>query len=444
MSIAVHSKNLQIFNAEQFLESVSEPADTKLYLTFGRSEPWPNDAAPTQANSSISTANEVWSNMIGGKRITGNDMQHVIIRHDWQSGENYSAYDHCSCSLILFDANTQFYVMTSDYGVYKCLANNNGGISTIMPTRLDTSGVINESDGYIWKYMYTVSPSEQLKFTTSSYIPVKTLTADDSSLQWDVQQNAISGGIEVIKVINGGTNYTSNDNISISVSGDGVGANAFAQINSISNTISTIYVDNPGTGYTSANVTISTTGAGSNASFRAIISPPNGHGSDPISELGGSFIMLNPRLQGEESGILLTDHEYRQISIMRDPISFGSSSISSNTVFSQVTKCVVSGVSADYIKNELVYQGTNFETSSFKGRVVEWDSANGTIMLSNVVGIPSSDILIGINSGATRFINSVTNPDMKPYSGKLLYIDNISSVERSTDQTEDFKIVLKF
>jgi hypothetical protein len=104
----------------------------------------------------------------------------------------------------------------------------------------------------------------------------------------------------------------------------------------------------------------------------------------------------------------------------------------------------VSGASADYVTNETVYQGTNIATATFKARVVEWDSANGTVMLSNVVGTPTSDILIGINSGATRFINSVTNPDMKAYSGKLLYIDNISSIERSTDQTEDFKIVLKF
>lgn len=444
MAIAVHSKNLQIFNAEQFVESVSEPANTKIYLTFGRSEAWANDAAPLQANASVSSANEVWANMIGGKRITGNDIRHVIPRYDWTLNGNYPAYDHCTCAVDPATANAPFYVLTSDYNVYKCLANNHGGVSSIMPTRLDTSGVISESDGYIWKYMYTVSPAEQLKFTTASYIPVKTLTADDNSLQWTVQENAIHGGIEVVRVINAGTGYTSNSNISIKISGDGVGANAFAQINSISNTISTIYVDNPGTGYTYANVTITTTGAGSNASFRAIIPPPEGHGSDPISELGGSFLMLNPRIQADESGVLLTNHEYRQISIMRDPSFYGTSTISSNTVFSQVTRCVVSGASADYVANEAVYQGTNIDTATFKARVVEWDSANGTIMLSNVVGTPSSDILIGINSGATRFVNSVTNPDMKAYSGKLLYIDNISSIERSTDQTEDFKIVLKF
>jgi hypothetical protein len=52
--------------------------------------------------------------------------------------------------------------------------------------------------------------------------------------------------------------------------------------------------------------------------------------------------------------------------------------------------------------------------------------------------------LIGANTGAARFVDSVTNPTLKRYSGNLLYIDNIKPIQRAVDQTEDFKIILKF
>ena len=52
----------------------------------------------------------------------------------------------------------------------------------------------------------------------------------------------------------------------------------------------------------------------------------------------------------------------------------------------------------------------------------------------------------GANSGATATIvaNGVANADMKAYSGDILYIENRTSVTRSTNQIEDFKIVLEF
>jgi len=53
-------------------------------------------------------------------------------------------------------------------------------------------------------------------------------------------------------------------------------------------------------------------------------------------------------------------------------------------------------------------------------------------------------LIIGQTSAATRYVGSVTDPDCKPYSGYLLYKDNITAIERAEDQNEDFKIVLSF
>lgn len=441
--VSVHSKNLQVFNASQFRESVSEESNTHIYFTFGKTVPWANDAAPSQANSSVTAENEVWQNMIGAKLLTGNDIRHVVPRYDWESGDIYHAYDHCTCSLNLFN-NLNFYVVTTDWNVYKCLSNNRSSPSTTMPSSLATNDTIHTPDGYIWKYMYTVSPGEQLKYTTASYIPVKTLTTDDNSLQWDVQQAATPGGIDIIGVTNGGSNYTSNDTISITITGDGVGANAFAQINAVSNTVDTIFVDNPGLGYTYATATVTDSESGAGAVLRPIIGPAAGHGADPTLELGASLLLINPRLSSDENGIITTKSDYRQIALIKDPTFYGTTNVASNTVITQLLVLSLNGTSTDYSQDEVVYQGPDVNSYSFKGIVVEWDSANSLIKLSNTEGVPTSDVLAGVNSGASRFVTSINYPDLKPYSGRLLYIDNIEPIDRAEDQTEDFKIILKF
>ena len=79
-----------------------------------------------------------------------------------------------------------------------------------------------------------------------------------------------------------------------------------------------------------------------------------------------------------------------------------------------------------------------------KGIIAQWDSGNNIMKLTNVEGTPSAELLIGSQSTGARFLDSVTAPDLRPYSGKLLYINNIKPIERSSDQTESFKIILKF
>ena len=83
-------------------------------------------------------------------------------------------------------------------------------------------------------------------------------------------------------------------------------------------------------------------------------------------------------------------------------------------------------------------------SSYFKGHVVEWDSGNNIIKLSNTDGIPTKDLLIGANTTAARFVASITNPTLQPRTGNLLYTDNMTAIQRADDQAEDYKIVLKF
>jgi len=441
---SVYSKNLEVFTAKQFRESLSRDGGANVYLTFGRPAPWTNETAPPQANTSVAAVDEIWKNMIGGKRILSNDVRHGLKRHNWTANTVYIAYDHMANSLDLKNANSAFYVLTDEFNVYKCLSNNYGKVSTYKPTSTNPSGHFQTADKYIWKYMFTLTGEEQERFLTADYMPVKTLLTDDNSLQWQVQDNALDGALHHIQVLTNGTGYTSN-NISVIINGDGRFANAYAT-RSLSNTnVANVTIDNKGSGYTYADISFkSTHGAGATA--RAIISPPNGHGSDPLIELGGSYLIINVKIDGSEGGVITTENDFRQISIIQDPRNYYDDRTLSNAAFSQITKITLaqSSTGSGYVEDEIAYQGTSLANATFRGTVAGWDSGNSIVSLTNTEGNPTSQLLIGNTSTAARYVSSVSYPDAKRYTGHLLYTDNITTIARAEDQSEDFKIVLSF
>jgi hypothetical protein len=440
---SVHSKNLEILNAKTFVESVSETGEANLYMTFGKSVAWPAEQSPPVPDTSVVSYTDVWRNLIGGKKIKGSDLTLCVPRFDWVSGTVYSEYDDRVDSKTLKNPTNKFYVVTDDFNVYKCLYNNNGVASTVKPTLTPIYEPFQTADKYIWKYMYSISTQDQLKFTSTEFIPIKTLNIEDGSTQWRVQNNAVAGAVHVCKVDVVGSGYSSN-NIYVQIVGDGSGANAFAVRNATTNTISEIIVDNEGSGYTRANVFI-VSGSGSGAVARAVISPTGGHGSDAVTELGGSYVMVSVQFNDTESGKFSVANDFRQVAIIQDPYKRGTKSIFGNLTFSQTTTVAVSGTSVNYQKDEFVYQGNSFSRSTYRGIVLDWIPASNQLKLIAVDGSPINDKLIGYSSGAVRALLSATvQPELEYNSGKLLYIDNISPIQRDASQTEDFKVVLSF
>lgn len=431
---------LRVTAAEEFIESISEPTpNTKFYLTFGKIDPWSNEANPDTSNTSVATFYDYWSNLVGGKRIVGSDFHHVIPRFDWESGQSFVAFDHMNPHIQM--GNVPFYVMTSEYNVYKCLANNSGGVSTVEPSSISPSTVISTSDGYIWKYLYTISDAEQIRFTTNDYIPVKKLAIDDGSQQWQVQENAIDGGIHSIVIENGGDGYSNASNILMTVTGDGSGLLTTIQVDSESNSINAITVTDPGDSYTYATVNI-TGDTGTGAEARAIIAPPGGHGSNPLYELFGRFIMLNLKFKYDEDGVLPVSNDFRQIAILKDPLVYGTSNVATTPVFSQTTTIITVG-SGDYHPDEIVFQGSQ-ETPSFSGRVLSWNAETNELLLINTRGTPTGSLLlVGSQSYTVRSVSGFTPPDLKLNSGKLLYLDNIIPISRDPEQIEDIRLIIK-
>jgi hypothetical protein len=130
--------------------------------------------------------------------------------------------------------SSRFYVLTSQFNVYKCIWNNNDSQSTVMPTTTPSDELVETADGYKWKFMYTIPVSLRNRFLSSDWMPVTT------ALKAPFFSN---GEITSLTIDNPGSGYASDD--IIIVSGDGYLAdNPYA--------ISDIDIIEGGLGYTAA------------------------------------------------------------------------------------------------------------------------------------------------------------------------------------------------
>ena len=198
--------NLNTHNAKQFVESITESANSIYYVYLGKHTSFDDDNSPPTANNSEeSSFYDQYRNMIYGKHVTNNDVSHMIDRKDWTSGRVYTQYDHTNGSLRESDFYAIVQEANSNYSVFKCLFNNNGAPSTDQPTKTETSAnddlYITTADKYQWKYMYELTQSEFNKFATSEKAPLK--------IDTNVTGNAVSGAIDVVTVNSGGSRYNS-------------------------------------------------------------------------------------------------------------------------------------------------------------------------------------------------------------------------------------------
>ena len=423
---SIVTSKFRVHNAQQFVESFSEASNTVMYLFVGKNTAFPDDnSPPTPINSTANIEFTPWRDMFGAKRIQSSDVSHAIPRYNWTSGTVYTEYSDTSTSLL----TDTFYVMTEDYNVYKCLFNAGNTASTTKPTGVSTSQ-FTTADGYIWKYMYTVTTSNALKFLTTDYIPVQTLTTDGGEDQYDVQTAAVNGAVNVIKVTSGGSGYATAP--AVTITGDGTGATANATITA--NAVTSVTVTAAGTGYTRATVSF----ASGAAAATAVISPKGGHGSDAIEELGGKYVIINTRLEGSESNTISTANEFRQVGLVRDPFLFGTTTRATGSSFRQTFKYTLTGITGTFTNDETVTSGSN--TAS----VVEFTTPNLFVTKPVNAAFANGATVTGGTSGATATISVISTPSLEAYTGDLLYVENRVPISRASDQIEDVKLIIQF
>jgi hypothetical protein len=421
---AIATSKFRVHNAEQFLEAFSEASNSIMYLFVGGTNAFTDDSnPPTPTNSTANIEFLPWRDSIGAKRIQTSDVVHVVDRYDWTSGTVYDQYDDQDTDIL----DDDFYVVTDDYQVYKCLFNNGGAASTVKPTGTDTTP-FTTGDGYIWKYMYTISTSDALKFLTNDYMPVRT----NSTVAAAAQANP--SALNVVLVEQGGSGYVSAPTVTIT--GDGTGATANSTITG--DAVTAVTITASGNNYTYATVSFSG-GSGSGAVARAIIPPKGGHGNNAIEELGGKFVMINVRLDGSEANTISTANDFRKIALVRDPFEYGTETRAQATNYRQTWRISVTP-NTNFSLDETVTVGSN--TAS----VVEWDSVNNYLYVNAQLpqDFANGETIVGGTTGATGTIVAIQTPGLDSYSGDVLYVENRSPISRAADQIEDVKLVIEF
>ena len=483
---AIITDRFRIHNSEQFQEAFSEASGNTMYLGIGRPQPFATstrgdartnnegtDISPVTPSDNLNAQHFPYDDMLAAKKITTSDTTFAIPRRNWITGTVYDYYRHDygeyitggttaqtsnSGASTLFDAT--FYVLTTDRNIYKCLDNNSNATSTVEPTGTSTA-ILATADGYKWKYMYSLTASQQSGFLSTDFMAVAT----DST----VSSAAVAGQIDIIKIKTAGTGGTNGIHAGVAIKGDG--SSGVCSVTVAGGVITAVTVTAAGTGYTYgtiSNAEIVTAGATSltGAELDVIISPQGGHGFNAVEELGGFYVMLNTSLEGTESsnsGDVTVSNDFRKITLIRDPES-GASAATANTLRA-TTGINLAGVTGSYVVDEKITQ----TSTGAIGKVVEWDSTNSILYYiqtrhvdegldsnGNQTAFSGTNLITGAG-GATGtpttststinnvvFVSGYSVPEIDHDSGDILYIENRAPITRAADQTENIKLVIEF
>ena len=337
--MALVTDNFRIYAAESFRNTLQ--ATNKVYMFVGRAKTWgSSDVPPTgEPLDSFEYARTSYGDSVAFKRVDISDTALVIPRVDWTDptkttggvGRTYSMYkpDYAPTkttangSSRLYDSN--FYVMNSDFNVYKCLYNGQspefprGRPSLVEPTGTSTT-IIETSDSpgvysYRWKYLYTIDADNILKFVTSEFIPVLS-----NSL---VTSAANTGSVDTVVIENAGSGYNNGQFTNVPIRGDynvNGGTQALCTVNVVSGSVSSVTITQAGSGYSFASIDVSlitNIGNGSDASLDVVLPPNGGHGNDSVRELGAYRLMIASKFETTSAIIdFPNDLTYRRVGLV--------------------------------------------------------------------------------------------------------------------------------
>jgi hypothetical protein len=516
---AIITDQLRILNAKNFVAGI-QTSSNSYYAFIGLPNPedyqsdW--DTSPPSPKDSLDQSNDYWDTMLAMKKINSSDVSQVVRKVQWASGITYDMWrnditrnnpSQPSGSFDIYSAN--YYVMNSDFRVYICLYNNSspennfvGGPSLDEPTftDLEPREAGNSGDGYIWKYLYTIKPSQAIKFDSTNYIPVPN-NWETSSDDAPVRQNAsASGQLKIVTIVNRGVGMgTANSTYTrVPILGDGAGAEATIVINNDSK-VESITVSKGGENYSygtvdllAGNVPTGTT----SPVFDVIIPPPGGHGADIYRELGAYNVLTYARFENDtENPDFITGNQFARVGMIENPTAYDSSSILTLDKASAVYAVRLTGIgysSAVFEPDSTVIQTVGLGSTAV-GRVVSYDqvtgvlkywqdrtnsgfNSDGTVNANPTYGFRSNkftsypsgggnlniiggSVTLGINTAfqgvstvlnsrtyylGQNFVNGLANPESQKFSGNIIYVDNRPSVTRSSSQKEDVKIILQF
>jgi len=511
---AIVTDKLRLLNSNNFITDI---ANGNYYVFVGLPNAITFDSGwdssqPSPIDNDL-YLNSYRDTILGVKKINTSDVIRVIPKLQWVTGRKYDMYRHdysvynispVASATRLYDA--QYYVINQDYRVYICINNgstpanqNQGVISTQEPLHTDISPR-KESDGYVWKYLYTLSPSDVLKFDATNYVAVPNDWGTTTNAEIArIRDNAFNGQIQAVLVEKQAQYNYVGTLTGVPIKGDGFGGEASVTFDEESKPVS-VQVTAGGLEYTYATLDLDSvlpSLSGEKAVFNVIIPPPGGHGKDVYNELGATRVLIYSRIENDATNPdFIVGNQFSRVGIVRNIKSFGTNStftqssgtgvygarMNTSTITepldSQITQVSSNGrgtlVSFDSTTQVLRYiqPRTNYVDTYQVGTVntIDWsyaDSYSGIQTASTYDQNEfdnSTNFVIGSNSypidttftGSTLTLGTVdyylgqsfsaglASPDINNKSGEILYVDNRSSVTRSSEQREDIKIILEF
>ena len=504
--MALVTDNFRIYAAESFRNTLQ--ATNKVYMFVGRAKTWGStDVPPTgEPLDSFEYARTSYGDSVAFKRVDISDTALVIPRVDWIDpskttggiGRTYSMYkpDYAPTkttsngSSRLYDSN--FYVMNSDFNVYKCLYNGQspeyprGRPSLVEPTGTSTTIIETEDSSgvysYRWKYLYTIDADNILKFVTTEFIPVLSNTL--------VKSAANEGSVDTVVIENAGSGYNNGTFTNVPIRGDyniNEGTQALCTVTVVSGSISSVTITTAGSKYSFASIDVSlipNIGSGTGASLDVILPPNGGHGFNSVRELGAYRLMFASKLETTSAFVdFPNDLTYRRVGLVLNPTDYNTTTVCSQNTRSAVKALIFpqsgTGIpSGDFTPGETITQST----TNAKGFVVSYDSTtkvlkyyqdetdgtvNGDVIAfsgaNQITGsannhtatpdsaqgtssVPVTQITIGVSvyELGLSFVAGYANEEVELNSGEILYLDNRIPITRSADQNEELKVVIEF
>jgi hypothetical protein len=456
-----------------FDENVGEAlgdSDNYYYIAVGRSQQWQpddnTDVTPTPATTEREER-EFRYNMQSVKLTEA--FQYVVPLYDWSANTIYSAYN----DNVSGQPAQSYYVKTEDNNVYLCIRSGKNAtgtvqVSTVKPDHTNTT-LPTETDGYIWKYLYTISTSDANNFLTSQFMPVKFVDSDEAVAdptliaQRNVITSAVPGQIVGYRIKETGGVYSSAP--SISIVGNGSNATARAILGSTGN-IAAIEVGDSagadiltsmGSGYDYANVVVSDANltSGSNAKVAPIFADTAGLGADPRVDLRSTSLMFNIKPEGTVEDTWVVDQGYRQLGLIKNPTIYDDSATfttAQGIALNRMTITTAPGDGNAANGYAISFDGDKKIEQASSGAVAWLDYYDDSSTLwyhqDEVTGFtPFTDgntITVTDYSGGTLTVDTaLVNPDIDKFSGELLFVNNTNEVGRETIGSEDIKIVIK-
>ena len=515
---AIITDQIRILNAKNFVAGVTSTANA-YYSFIGLPNPtevqsdWDTD--PPSPKDNFEEEDSYWDTMVALKKISASDVRQVVPRRKWSSGTTYDMYrnDYSRTNTAAVSGATNLYaatyfVLNSDFRVYECLQNGtdpdnpNGRPSLDEPTftDLEPRSAGTSGDGYIWKYLYTIKPSDIIKFESTDFIPVPAdweTNSDDAA----VRDNAVDGSIKIVTISNAGVGIGTADAVytKVPIKGNGSGAECTVTINS-SSQVSDVTVSSQGSGYTYGSVDLVAGGVPTGTTrpvLDVIIPPSGGHGKDIYRELGAYNVLLYSRIENDnENPDFVTGNQIARVGLVENPQAFDSTALLSvdKATAAGALRLAGAGYSSATFTADAYFTQTIATGTTAAGRVINYDQTTGVLKYwqdkslagFNTVGaavteptygfklnaftstpetggsltiVPSTGSNLAIDTSFTgvstvinsrtyylgqEFTNGIGNPEAKKYSGNIIYVDNRPSITRSSTQKEDIKIILQF